>query len=689
MQMHGDPLEIYARVEAAREDLTQPLSGFSSLRRLGAPVGANWRRYPISDRVVFTGLGLLARVVGVFAAVNIAMAFVQMLNAVAFYLCARFLRWRIEWAMAAGLLFAISSYNFRWAVTVSFSLTFFVPFLLLLCGWIARPAPAVAVRGWSWLAVGLGAWLGGANPYLSFFASQLVGCSIALQFWRRRDRQRCRAGLLFFGVLAVSFFLHHAAYFLASTDGEPRLTLSRNYAGSEIYALKLADLFIPAQDHPIPFMAQAGRAYRAQTALRTEFFVNYIGVAGLVGLGLLVWAGLRPLVKQRPYKVPDAFLGLMWTLLFSAVGGINSLLALAGLDLFRASNRNSIFILAWALFCFGRWCQRKWNPRRPLLRFGLPVAIVLLTVADVLPNLHAERTLRAHAETLHQYRELMAALEAKLGAGAAIFQVPTPPFPEAGIEVSMPDYELFLPYLTSDTLRFSYGSLRRTLLSRGLRALARVPAPMMKEHLEGLGFSAIWLDRRGIVDGGATLLEGFRKLGLQPFPHDGFPDLMIFLLNPAKNPQPLDLTDPRLFEPWDVILSLKQPELVVFDGWYDLERQDLRSWRWAQSTASTGIIMPTAGTVRLSFWAYSLGRGELVLRLDDHEVGRFITSPTSRDQRTVQLMLPAGRHRLVWRYAGPVLRPQDADGRRLGFAIENLSVTTVPSADQPGREPSN
>ncbi|MEO7600392.1 MAG: hypothetical protein ABIV50_15775 [Opitutus sp.] len=680
LQIHGDPLEVYARVQAASEDLAQPLLGFNHLPRLGAPVGANWRRYPVSDRVVFTGLGLLARILGVFAAVNVAMAAVHVLNAIAFYLCARFLRWRIEWAMATALLFSFSSYNFRWGVTVSFSLTFFVPVLLLFCAWVARSAPAVKARPWTWVGCGLGAWLGGANPYLSFFASQLIAGALLLQYVRGRDRARSRAGWKALGVLAVSFLLHYAAYFTATTEGEHRITLSRSYAGSEIYALKLADLLIPASDHPIPVLAQIGRAYHAQTALRTEFFVNYLGFAGVAGLALLLAAALRAIVRARR-SPPDAALGVMWTLLFSAVGGVNSLLALGGLDLFRASNRNSVFILCWALFYFGSWCQRRWQPSFPLLRFGVPLAIVLLSVADGLPKLRAEKLLQENSAILSNHQSVLGRLEKQLGSNANVFQLPATLFPESGTVVLMGDYEHFLPYLTSTSLRFSYGALRGTALSRTLRSMSRVSAGIMKDELESAGFSAIWVDRRGNVEGGRAIIEELKSLGAEEFLQTELPDIVILALHPATTPRPLDLANPRLLEPWDVILSLKKPELIVYNGWYDIERDKGRSWRWAQNTATTGILMPSTGTVQLSFWAYSLERGEVVLELNGIEVSRHRTTPSTRDQRVVTLKLRAGRHRLVWRYTGRVVRPVETDGRKLGFAIENLAITQLPEGD--------
>ena len=75
-------------------------------------------------------------------------------------------------AFAVALLFTFANYNFRWGVTVSFSLTFAIPPLMLLCGWIARSAPAIRATSWTWLAVLLGVWMGGGNPYLGFFAAQ-------------------------------------------------------------------------------------------------------------------------------------------------------------------------------------------------------------------------------------------------------------------------------------------------------------------------------------------------------------------------------------------------------------------------------------------------------------------------------------------------------------------------------------
>lgn len=676
LHLRGDPLEIYARVQAAAEDLTQPLRGFSHQPRLAAPFDADWSRYPISDRVVFTFLGALARGVGLFTAVNLALAAVHVLNALAFYATARFLRWHRAWAFALALLFSFACYNFYWAITVSFSLTFAIPPLLLLCAWIARHAPAVRPRAWTWLAIALGGWFGGANPYLLFFVCQLAGWSVVLQLVRRRDLARWRAGVVFIGCAAASFLLHNAAYFLADTGDASRLTLARTYAGSEIYALKLTDLVIPPSAHLIPALGALGRAYEAQSFLRTEFSVNYLGLVALTGLAILFFDATRNAIRGRA-RIPDAALGAAWTFLFSAVGGINSLLAFVGLDIFRASSRNSIFLLVWALFFIGQWCQRHWRPQwRPsALRWSVALAIAAIGIVDCVPRLNAERWLKLNAASLQTQRDFLAGLEHRLGAGALIFQLPSTSFPEEGPVGRMTDYEHFRPYLLSTTLRFSYGALRGTDVARGLRALGTLPLPLLKTELEAAGFSALWLDRRAWADHAAAQLDALHRLGLEPLQQTAFPDVAIFLLQPSPTPRALDLGSAALHEPWSGLHTPEQPQLSLAGGWYPLERDGDRTWRWARDLADVIVHTPTDARLALSFSAYSLRRGELIVTCDHRELLRERIDSTTRHERTVALDLPAGRHALSFHFTGRLTYPNSTDSRQLGFAVENLRLS--------------
>jgi phosphoglycerol transferase len=353
-------------------------------------------------------------------------------------------------------------------------------------------------------------------------------------------------------------------------------------------------------------------------------------------------------------------------------GGVNSLLALAGLDVFRASNRNSVFILVWALWFLGRSVQR-WTLRPIVWRFALPVAIAAFGIVDSLPWINFPAVLRSHMAALRDARSLTAQLEARLGEGARIFQIPAPAFPEAGSIGQMTDYEHFLPFLTSRSLRFSYGALRGTELADALTALAHTPPALMRETLESVGFSAVWIDRRGLPDGGKALVDTFRSLHLAEIPQTTAPNVVIFALNPAPAPAPFDTIDPRLYPAWDAATPTA-PKVAAVDGWYPLEHADGRSWRWAERAATLSLAVPTPTAVEFSFRAYSLRPGQLALELDGAEVWRESSSSKTRLERHVTFSLKPGTHRLVWRFHGPLRRASPTDRRHLGFAIENLTL---------------
>ena len=133
----GDALEILARIAAAAAGDTAPLRP-QMISRLGAPFVANWSAYPASDLPLVMLLGGLARVVGVFAAANLALLLATVSAAVAFYGCARWLRARREWAFAGALLFAFTFQTFGRGLPHLFLLfAWTVPLALLSCGLVA------------------------------------------------------------------------------------------------------------------------------------------------------------------------------------------------------------------------------------------------------------------------------------------------------------------------------------------------------------------------------------------------------------------------------------------------------------------------------------------------------------------------------------------------------------------------
>ena len=672
--LNGDPLEVYTRVQIAAEQPGQALRHFSQVARLGAPGGADWSAYPVPDRLVFVLTGQLSHLTGLFAAINLVSALFAGLSAASFYLCARWLRCRWEWALALGLVFAFCNYNVRWGITLSLSQTFVYPPLILLCAWAARRGAAPpAGSGWKILAAGLGFWLGIANPYLAYFSGVVAGGALLLAWLRRNPWSRKKPLLIFLGCLLGSFLASNAPYIGQRLQGITGHALLRNPGDFQVYALRPVEWLVPPADHRVPALAGLGRSWLTARHNTGEFFYNYLGLLGIVALTGLLAAGLLRLLRRQWSRL-DSCLGLAWITAFGVAGGINTWLGAAGFELFRASTRIGIFALIWVLFFAGRWLTRQ-SCRLPRLVSVIGAALISLAACwEETPPLGDPEVDARNLSRWHLYENATDRLERELPAGAAVFQLPAVPFPEAGPTRGMPDYEHALPFLASRTLRFSYGHLRTAPAMQWAHYISRLTTMEMVTALEQAGFSALWLDQRAYADHGDAVINSLHVLGVTELvpPDPGLP-VRIFRLHAADRPQIPDYDDPRLQEPWrDAPLSAGQPHLLALVGWFPLETADAKQWRWATREAGLGLWVESATRAKLRFRLDGPAGSTVLLQQDGQALKTLRPSP---DIQEVELPLNKGLTTVEWRLKGQTFRPGGADPRELGFMVENLSVS--------------
>jgi hypothetical protein len=254
-----------------------------------------------------------------------------------------------------------------------------------------------------------------------------------------------------------------------------------------------------------------------------------------------------------------------------------------------------------------------------------------------------------------------------------VFQLPVTPFPEAGPVGTMPDYEHFLPFLTSQTLRFSYGQLRSAPIFRWTRHVDGLPLDEKLAALEQAGFCALWVDTRAYADAGAALLTALQGTGRQPLALVDAPGyIRVFRLNPAAVPVVPDVNDPRLADPWDKG-SPSPVLLLALQGWYPIETEKSQRWRWAAREATLGLWSDQpAPSTTLHFRVGGPSPFPVALFQDGQEVWRASPGPSIHH---LTLKLKPGLNSLVWQLQGNTFRPGGNDPRELGFMIENLTVS--------------
>jgi phosphoglycerol transferase len=621
----GDTWVTLTRLQAAAEGDTWPMTP-QIIERLGAPFGARWNAFPAPDKPLMLALGGLARITDVYVAANVGVLLAQVLGVLAFYFVARYLRARWEWAWVGALLFAFTYYTFHRGLG-HFSLTFTwtVPLGLLAVGLVARSHRLAWRTPEAALCLGIAAVLGAHNPYNLFFWLQLMGWALVAQWLGARRRANLAVGAATIAVSLVVFAaMHSEGLFIEDKDAPP--LMARNYAGTEIYALKPVEMFVPPKFHRLEPLAFFGARYQRWTDWRGEEFVTYLGICGIAALFWLGWVSVRRLLRGRAPPAPA--LGIGWLFAFSTIGGITNLMAFyGGLQIFRATNRAAIFVstlvLLFAVVRLSRLSMRWPRTWCAVVAFGVAAVGVLDQVPrEDTPAEQAELRRLVDAD-----RDLGRRMEAALPRGAAVFQLPVVGFPEETAPARLASYEHFRPYLNTTHLRFSFGFAKLRARSRWQREVEAAPAPALVRQLENAGFAALFINRKGFENRAENLLKQLEELGYRRRLEGLTGNQVVVFLNPSTRPEPPMSRNPSYGR-----------------GWYP---RVLNGVRWAHGDATLAYYNPHAHDIeveiRLRLRAPELAR--LTLRFGGREVGALVAGPEPGELRITRLRLGPGVNR--------------------------------------------
>lgn len=661
----GDAPEALARLQAAAEGDIWPL-GRQIITRLGAPFGADWSDYPAPDKPLMLALGGLATAIGVYAAANLGLVLAQVTAALAFYGVARWLRVRWEWAAAGGLLFAYTYHTFhRGLAHFSLVFTWTVPLGLAAVWLVASSRRLEWRRPGALLCLGAAVALGTFNPYNLLFWLQLMAWGLVWQWFGARRRANLTIGLASLAAALAAFVVAHAEVWLhAPPDAQP--LLARNYGGTEVYALKPIEMFIPPAYHHWDFLAFFGHRYARWSPWRGEAFLPYLGLVGIAGFVLLAILSVRRLVARRAPPAPALATG--WLVSYASVGGVGNLLALfAGFQVFRATNRAAIFISAIVLFFLVGRLSRWTAGWRVLPRCAAAIALAGFGVFEQLPRLEPELNPRAIASAVDEDREFGRLLEAALPPRSLVFQLPVVAFPEARAPHQLGEYDHFRPYLATRTLRFSFGAPKLRPASRWQRELDSAPVPELVRRLERHGFAALYLNRKGFADGGDHLLRELAALGYARQLRSPNGEQIAVLLQPATRPEP----------PVAAALTFGR-------GWHAAADD---GWRWAYGDGALAYFNPYAAPVTAALRLRLAAATPRTVHLE-HKGRVALTAEAGAPPGVlveVRLELDPGVNTFKLRSDQPATRQGDGRHPLRAFAIEEKSVhvTIKPARSRP------
>jgi hypothetical protein len=620
--------------------------GIEPIRELGAPFEGNWNDYPRQNKATFWVLGFLARPIDLILTANVLLLLAHLLAAASFYLVARHLRSRREWAAAGALVFAFSHYAFCRGFELGHLMLCFywhIPLCILVTGWSFRRAglPVGSRRFWWGVLVAVASAL--QSVYYAFLFGQFLIFATVAQALRRSGWRKLVGPLALAGtILAISAAdAAHVALYRAEHGPNPE-ALQRSIQELDLYALRPLRLIVPPPGHGL-LRWQSPWNEHSQGSPEGENEAAYLGLAGACALAWLCLSALRSPFLGRPVRSRPALWATGWVSLYSIAGGANAALGLLGFVFLRAPNRYSIWILALVmLFLVGRLSRACPSSRRGLCALAA-LGVTAVCLVDQVPHVVSGQEVAAAEARLRSDRSFSRALEASLPPGAMVFLLPVMDYPEVPPIHNLRDYDHFRPFLYSTRLRFDYGSDKGRPRERWRHIVSRMTPTEMVAELEDLGFEGIVVNRTGYDDRAAGILGGLAAAGRTVTLESPARDLSFVRLRPSRVPRRPGV--PFLLgrgwyedgEPqgpegvWsrgeaECILTNESPRPVALDLSFELsalaprqvtitrDRRVLSSWRVSRGLAVSGLRVPLPpGETRLTF---STDRGPDPLEAD-------------------------------------------------------------------------
>lgn len=412
-----------------------------------------------------------------------------------------------------ALIFSLTPYIFfRNVLHLSLSACYFVPLSILLCVWCCenddsycKPCKSFFKNRKNCLTV-LFTLLIANNGigYYAFFTCFFLCVAALCNLLANRNIKSIIAPMVNIGFIVFFSALALIPSFIYNWEnGSNSSAVIRGLADGELYSLKIAQLFIPLESHGIAPVQRLIDAYNSQMPLVNENQGAYLGIIGIIGFVISMVLTVKKDHKDSEYTLFVLSRMNFCAVLFAVIGGFSALMFFV-FDKLRGFNRISIFIMFISITVLSLMLENKVLPfirsKSARVRCISYVTAVVVGLASIIELVPVYGSYDAQLENNNaQYRsdkKFVAQIEQTLGANAMVYQLPYQPTPEAGAQNNMNDYQLYAGYINSETLSWSYGSVRGRKGDQWHRYISVLPTETMLEKICTAGFTGLYIDNR-------------------------------------------------------------------------------------------------------------------------------------------------------------------------------------------------
>ncbi|HEY6631986.1 MAG TPA: hypothetical protein VIZ90_11080 [Rhizobiaceae bacterium] len=474
--------------------------------RLGFPFGYDRLDFPRFDSPNYAIMGPIAAITGeAGTAMNLYFIAGFYLIALTAFFSFRHLGFSIAVALICALLYAFLPYHiWRGVFHITNGAYYLVPLAMLVLVRLAQGRigadDAASRKRWIWALV-VAALLPLQMPYNGVFFAFLcvVACAISLaSSWRWRQ------GLVAVSLIAatvVSFSVEQIPVWINAAQ-KGSIELPRLVVEAELYGMRLNQVLLPTEQHRLAKFRDITGHFNADMHVpKVESRNQYVGILGVVGFLALLWALMKSVRRQREESreiesvvAITAILSIA-AFLLATTSGVGTLIAFFVTDNIRAFNRILPF-LAFGALVGGAWVLQ-WlfsYIRGTIVRAAVAVLVGIFLLLDTVILTEPAAVRAQQIASYDQAKAYFTEVEGVLGNGAAVFQMPFLFYPEHPPVERMFNYDDFVPYLLTKTLRFSAGAGRQREGYKWGHAVEGLQPPAIITEVRAKGFDAILID---------------------------------------------------------------------------------------------------------------------------------------------------------------------------------------------------
>lgn len=667
----GDEYSILALFKGIKEN-----GWIYQNKYLSAPFGQTSLDYPSCDLFLIIIAKLLLLITqNIFVTYNLFFVLTFLLASyTSFFVLRKYQISKLN-SLAGSLLFSFSAYHlYRGQQHLFLSAYFLIPILIdLVLENFKKTTSKDTNKKKIYKLVSL-ILLSSTGIYYAFYSCLFLLFSGFISSIKFKQFKKILTTFLMIGIIFTGVLINFTPNLIYQyQNGKNSMTAQREPIESDYYGLRIIKLFIPPFGYSIDKIDKIRNIYMMnRPTIMAGEEVEYLGIIGIIGFLTLL---ILVFFYKKENDIRNCSNLLIVALLYGIVSGFGTIFSYIFTPEIRSNNRIGIIIsficLIGLLLIIEKNSNKLLNTKfKKYLCFIILLCGLIDQTTWKKPN-----NIETKKEFLND-QNFVQKIEQTIPLNSQVYQLPYKQYPETPYINKVGDYDLFRPYINSFNISWSYGAVKGRIGDTWNLENTNLSTIELINRLTILGFNGIYIDRFGYIDNGQKIEEEIKKITSE---NPIISENNRFSFFNLSNYQKEYLKNFSTEEINNLKEKFLYPTSINFNGCYEIEKTQDKSWQWCQKEGNINIYNYSNNDklIKLEFdLDKNIDPSKNIFLKDKNNKVLKITPSKIPNHYSIEINLKSGQNKI---YFKTNLNQNKApeDQRILYFQIFNFKYSTI------------